>query len=97
MKVYGWMSHMTPTRIAEHFPGTPRHLVQVRMVVAARSRAEVMRLGAAAGVGRANNPRDYFNLGETGNPESLAAALAEPGVILWQPLDHRSRSEWARA
>ena len=58
---------------------------QTSEVVAAKSMAAAAR---AAGVKR---PAQLFNLGRTGNDEQIAAAMAEPGVVFWRPLDGREK------
>lgn len=82
LKVYGWMGWRLPREFQAAFPDSPHRHGQTRECTAAHSKAEVMRIGG----GRKS---DYFNLGETGNPQAVEAALSEPGVIFWQPLDHR--------
>jgi hypothetical protein len=61
---------------------------QTREIVVARSMAEVGRIVGC-------KPRELFNLGETGNPDEIATASAEPGVVFWKPLDDH-RGEWRR-
>lgn len=67
-----------------------RGRTQSREVVAAHSLAEVARI---AGYKR---PSQLFNLEDTGNGPEIAAALSEPGVIFWHPLDERPIS-WRRS
>lgn len=79
LKVYGW----TGTKAT---PGSRQR--QSRNIIAAHSVAELLRL---TGI-----PRSQYSWsgGETGNAEELAAALAQPGVMLWRPLDDRD-APWA--
>ena len=67
-----------------------RGRTQSREVVAAHSLAEVARL---AGYKR---PSQLFNLSPTGNGPETAAAMSEPGVIFWHPLDERPLT-WRRS
>lgn len=78
LKVYGWQGY----RIKE-CPPAPNGSHSTREICAATSMAAVAR---AAGE---DHPRRLFNLGETGNNEEIAKALAEPGVVFWHPLDER--------
>lgn len=58
-------------------PYVPRSLSphqQVRHIVAARSMAEALRLLGTS--------RGYTS--ETGNEDEIRAAMAQPGVVLWQ-------------
>lgn len=69
--------------------GEPRYRRQVRVLVAAPSRAEARRLLDA--VGQHCSDGDLRNYGGTLLPDHPAAALplAEPGVVFVQPLDRR--------
>lgn len=84
LKVYGWQGW----RLAAPREANGSH--QTREICAARSMAEVARIAGQ------RSPRSLFNLCETGNDEECAAALANPGVILWRGLDRR-RDEWTAA
>lgn len=73
LRVYGWQSCRPGVGLGVHN--------QTREICAAQSKAEVARIvGVRA-------PRLLFNLGETGNDEERAAALAQPGRVLWRGLD----------
>lgn len=64
---------------------------QVRCVVAATSMKAVARI---VGV---NDPRQVFNLGETGNVQEHEVAMREPGVAMFSDLDApREGREWTR-
>jgi len=76
LKVYRWQSWRSEC------PATANGSRQTEEIMAARSMAEVMRI-----VGGTRS--EFFNLGETGNKESCAVALAEPGVVFWKPIDGR--------
>lgn len=82
MKVYGGTLHL---------PNHPYSTLQgqVRAVVMAYSRAEVVRLLDAAGF---PNQRSYVKdfWGVTGNPEEVAVASRHPGTILVTSLDNRT-------
>jgi hypothetical protein len=82
VKVYGWQGWRTSREFAESFPDERNPHGQTREFCAARSMAEVKRIGGG-------RPSDYFNLGETGNEREIALALAQPGVIFWRPIDCR--------
>jgi hypothetical protein len=79
LRVYRWQSYR------RECPGTHS---QTEEICAAPSKAAVGRI-----VG--TNPRVLFNLGETGNAESIMQAMSEPGVVFWQPIN--SRGDWRRA
>lgn len=55
--------------------------VQARLIVAAKSKAAAAR---AAGY---KAPRQMFNLCETGNAAEIAAATAQPSIVMWRGLD----------
>lgn len=76
LKVYVW----TPVRHGTPDPERP-WIRQVRAVLAAHSLAEARRIMDATGPGLWPG-RDYINWGA-----DVPEALAQPGVILWQPLD----------
>lgn len=78
-KVYRWLDS-APIHIRH--PTKP-WLRQLACVMAAPSKAAVAR---AAGE---KDPRNLFNLDETGNAEDIAMTMAEPGVIFWSWLDER--------
>lgn len=64
---------------------------QVRACVAAPSKA-----AAARAVGE-KDPRRLFNLGETGNEDSINKAMSEPGIVFWYPLNQIPKNrEWHR-
>lgn len=72
LKVYGWVGFRTRKE---------GHAGQTREIVAAKSMAEAARV---AGI----KPHYLRTYGcETGNPEELRVALADPGVVYWRPLD----------
>ncbi len=69
---------------------------QTREIVAVTSVAAAHRAFIASGLNCSIN--DVRNYGaETGNELELKTALAEPGVVFWAPLDHRSTVEYIRA
>ena len=77
LRVYSWQSFRREANIEGNHHG------QTREIVAATSKAEAARI-ARSTVGR------LFNLGETGNSSELEAALTDPGVVYWKPLNiHR--------
>lgn len=82
LKVFSWIGRRTGVTVNPDAPWNH----QTREVVAARSKAEVGRI-----VGQ--DPRNLFNLGETGNKESVDLALSKPGVVFWRGLDDRA-GEW---
>jgi hypothetical protein len=85
LKVYGWTSFRSEAiRKGSHDS-------QTREIVAAKSAAEVMRI---TGMSRT----DWKNSGcETGNEHEIQTALAEPGVVFWQPIYSRPEGEWKPA
>jgi len=76
LKVYRWQS------FRHECPAALNGSKQTEELVAARSMAEVKRRFRRV-------PGDLFNLGETGNKEQIAVAMAEPGVVFWKPIDGR--------
>ena len=81
MKTYGWQecaSDEQGSRVAHRT--APWH-VQLRCIVAAKSKAEVGRI-----VGE--NPRTLFNLGETGNDLEKRVAAIALGRVFITSLNH---------
>lgn len=70
LKVYGWGGYT---------PDPPYQ--QARMIVAAKSQAEVARI---AGVKR---PAQLWNLTETQNDLAIATAMAEPGTVFYRDIN----------
>lgn len=78
LKVYGWCAHISnPER---SWLGMSPWVNQCRCIVAAPSKAEVGRL-----VDR--DPRQLFNLGETGNAKEIKIAMEKPLTFFAAPLD----------
>jgi hypothetical protein len=71
LKVYGWLGHIDES---------PH---QVRLIVAAHSTAEAIRIYKELGY-RAPG-RDYIH--QTGTPLECRAAQSNPGVLLWDECD----------
>jgi hypothetical protein len=76
LKVYGWTGWRTECR------QSPNGGKQTREVMAAKSKAEV---GRKAGLKRG----ELNEMCDSGNEEDINAAMAEPGVVFWRPLDAR--------
>lgn len=81
LHVYGWQGWRTEC------PAAPNGGRQTREVCAAHSKAEAARVAGKKWA------HQLFNFGETGNEQDIAAAMAQPGVVLWRPLDDRT-GEW---
>ena len=79
LKVYSWQGWRSEC------PAARNGSSQTTEVVAVKSKA-----AAARGAG-VNRPAQLFNLTETGNDQDIAAAMAEPGVVFWRPLDGREK------
>lgn len=77
MKVYSWTAY--------HIRDVPRqrYIHTFRCIVAAKSKAEVMRLTGCTKAG-------LFNLGEACNEEDVALALSAPGTVFAQESYHGS-------
>lgn len=83
LKVYRWQGNRhecPPARNGSH---------QTAEILATTSQKKAAEIAGERG------PWALFNLGETGNAESIAQAMTKPGVIFWRPLD--SRGEWTPA
>ncbi len=81
LKVFGWQSFRAEC------PPAPNGNLQTREIVAARSKAEVIRIADK------KYTYELFNLGETGNSLELELALSKPGVIFWTPINDRDYTE----
>ena len=81
LRVYGWLGFRRSA-------SGPRSIGQVRLIVAARSKAE------AARIADYDRPSQMFNLGETGNREEIETAMAQPGVVFWRSIDTH-RGPWS--
>lgn len=67
--------------------GSRPHVGQTREIVAARSKAAAAR---AAGY---DDPRQMFNLTDTGNIQEINVAHRNPGTVFWTPINTWVRSE----
>jgi hypothetical protein len=76
LKIYGWQSFRSEAGKIARGGHT-----QTKEIVAAKSKAAAAR---AAGY---DNPRQMFNLHETGNDADIAMAMSHPGDVIWTPLD----------
>jgi hypothetical protein len=86
LKVYGWIGWRRKC------PPAPNGSQQTREICAASSKAAVARL-----LGE-KDPRQIYNLCETGNEEEIAKALPKPNVVFWHPLDERPVDrKWRKA
>ncbi len=79
LKVFSWQSFRAEC--------PPNGNLQTREIVAARSKAEVVRIAGK------KYTYELFNLGETGNSLELELALSRPGVIFWTPINDRDYRE----
>jgi hypothetical protein len=76
VKVYGWLDFVNG--------------IQVRVIVAAKSKAECARI-----VGDSRGPRNLFNLDETGNAREIEVATAEPGTAFYaEAASPRQSADW---
>lgn len=77
MKVFAWQGHRSTAR-----KESPNCNPQTREIMAASSMAEI---GRKLGI----TPRSV-EMTETGNQIEIQVAMAEPGVVFWQPIsEHR--------
>ena len=85
MKVYTWNGFRHDAKVEGN------RSAQTREIVAAKSLAEVIRITGLT--------RGYLtNYGSTTvNPEDVAAAMQEPGVVFWAPLNGPHRRDYHRA
>ncbi len=81
LKVFSWQSFRAEC------PPAPNGNLQTREIIAARSKAEAVRIAGK------KYPYELFNLGETGNHLELELALSKPGIIFWTPIDGRDYRE----
>jgi hypothetical protein len=75
LKVYGWTGQG-----GREFERPANGSPQTREIVAARSKAEVRRIAGLA---------PSVEITETRNAAEVTTAIAEPGTVLWRPLDSR--------
>lgn len=75
LKVYGWRGSIP---LDHPLPEDKRHRVQATCVVAAYSKAEVVRITGVNGLWALDN------LSETGNEHARKAALSKPGQVFFQ-------------
>lgn len=88
LKVYGITAHISAPLTPEMLGSAP-HVRQAHAVVAAPSKK------AAAEALGINMYEFNHSGGETGNDESIAVALAEPGTVFYQSMNSR-RGNWYR-
>ena len=83
LKVYRWQSSRSECPRAGN---GSRQTVEILATTSKKKAAEI------AGE---RGPWALFNLGETGNEQSIAQAMSQPGVIFWRPVD--GRGDWVAA